>query len=132
MRYDNQISLAVTIDSRRKDLSDLSREQVLHVFTNQINDLFDHGEFQEAVSLEDQIENTTYTVWFQESSYRGIASISESEMREMAERYDFDAEEVIHHGETFMWNEGVEPYDNPRSDSDDICGGCYKVEGGAG
>jgi hypothetical protein len=26
-----------------------------------------------------------------------------------------------------MWADGIEPYDNPRSASDDVVGGCYKV-----
>ena len=131
MRYDNQISLAVTIDSNEADLSDLSRDQVLRVFTAQINDLFDNGEFQEAVSLEDQIQNTTYTIWYKNTDYLR-EFLSEEEMRSQAELiFRFDADEVVKNGEIFLWDKGVEPYDNPRPDSDDILGGCYKVEGGA-
>jgi hypothetical protein len=39
-------------------------------------------------------------------------------------RFDFDAEEVITTGETWMWVEGVEPYNSPSWNSEDICGGC--------
>ena len=67
-----------------------------------------------------------YTVWFQDGG-GNLEFLSEQQMREQAKRYRFDAEEVINYGETFMWNEGVEPYDNPSSQSDDICGGCYKL-----
>ena len=49
-------------------------------------------------------------------------------MVELSDRYGFDAEEVINYGETYMWPEGIEPYDNPRSLSDDVVGGCYKVK----
>ncbi len=130
MRYDNLISLAVSIDSNEADLSDLSRDQLIAAFTSRINDIFDHDDVEEAVSLEDQIDTTTYTLWFQDGEGRQ-EFLTEQQMREESERYSFNAEEVVQHGETFFWNIGVKPYDNPRSDSDDICGGCFKVEGGA-
>ena len=56
MRYDNVISLCATIGSEQKDLSDLTREQVIAVFTSRINDLFDHDEFHEVYDLADQVE----------------------------------------------------------------------------
>ena len=73
------------------------------------------------------IGETTYTIWFQDGMGRQ-EFINEERMRWLSHRYGFNAEEVIRSGEAFMWNKGVEPYDNPRSDSDDILGGCFKED----
>tara|TARA_Y100000114_G_scaffold22367_1_gene18098 strand:- start:1342 stop:1740 length:399 start_codon:yes stop_codon:yes gene_type:complete len=131
MKYDNVISLAATVCSNKKDLSDLTRDGLIRAFTNRINDIFDNHELEEAVSLEDQIQNTTYTIWYKNTDHLREC-LTEEEMRIQAEViFRFDADEVVKNGEIFFWNKGVEPYDNPRSDSDDILGGCFKVEGGA-
>ena len=67
-----------------------------------------------------------YTIWFADGGGRQ-ESLTEEEMRKQSKIFSFDAEEVIHFGETYMWPEGIEPYDNPRPTSDDVVGGCYKV-----
>ena len=131
MRYDNVISLAVSIDSNEADLSDLSRDQLIAAFSSRINDIFDHDDFEEAVSLEDQIENTTYTIWFQDGE-GDQEFLTEQQMRKESERYSFDAEDVVQFGEVFFWRIGVKPYANPSYlDYNHISGGCFKVEGGA-
>tara|TARA_R100001126_G_C4868524_1_gene171685 strand:+ start:395 stop:655 length:261 start_codon:yes stop_codon:yes gene_type:complete len=77
-----------------------------------------------------EYKRDTYTIWFSDSPGHQdphLENISEEKMIELSDRYGFDAEEVIHFGETFMWAEGIEPYENPRSTSDDVVGGCYKL-----
>ena len=77
-----------------------------------------------------EMEKTTYTIWFSDSPGHQdgyLENISEEKMIELSDRYGFDAEEVINYGETYMWPEGIEPYDNPRPTSDDVVGGCYRV-----
>lgn len=68
-----------------------------------------------------------YTVWFQDGG-GNLEFLTEQQMRELSKRYRFDAEEVVNYGETFMWAEGVEPYDNPSWNSCDVCGGCYRID----
>ena len=77
-----------------------------------------------------EAQSTAYTIWFSDSPGHQdgyLEGISEEKMIELSDRYGFDAEEVINHGETYMWPEGTEPYDNPRPTSDDVVGGCYRV-----
>ena len=77
------------------------------------------------------MEQAAYTIWFSDSpNYQDgyLENISEEKMIQLSDRYGFDAEEVIHFGETYMWAEGVEPYMNPHPLSDDVVGGCYKVK----
>lgn len=69
-----------------------------------------------------------FTVWFQYPSGTRKEYLSEEQMRGEAERYGFDADEVVERGESFMWCEGVTPYDNPRALSDDIEGGCFRQD----
>ena len=73
------------------------------------------------------IGETTYTIWFKDGGGRQ-EFLTEEEMRKQSKIFSFDAEEVIHFGETYMWEEGVKPYNNPRWNSDDICGGCFKED----
>ena len=129
MKYDNVISLAATVCSNKKDLSDLTRDGLIAAFTSRINDIFDNHELEEAVSLEDQIQNTTYTIWFKNTNY-SMRCLTEEEMRIQAEViFRFDADEVVKNGEIFFWDKGVEPNLSTHPDSDDILGGCFKVEG---
>ena len=67
----------------------------------------------------------TYTIWFQDGGGRQ-EFLTEEQMRKQAESVSFDPEEVITKGETWMWEEGVEPYDNPSDNSEDICGSCFR------
>ena len=69
MRYDNVISLCATIGSEQKDLSDLTREQVIAVFTSRINDLFDHDEFHAVYDLADQVETEGGAVMSEQEFY---------------------------------------------------------------
>lgn len=96
MRYDNVISLCATIGSEQKDLSDLTREQVIAAFTSRINDLFDHDEFHAVYDLADQVEteqergyhyvvnlkdrNDPYAEWFQ-SDIEGTYDHCHSQVR---------------------------------------------------
>tara|TARA_R100001510_G_C7609030_1_gene173198 strand:+ start:337 stop:579 length:243 start_codon:yes stop_codon:yes gene_type:complete len=73
------------------------------------------------------MRDPVYTVWFQDGG-GNLELVTEQQMRELSKRYRFDAEEVVNYGETFMWNDGVEPYDKPSRNSPNICGGCYKIE----
>ena len=76
------------------------------------------------------MEQTTYTIWFSDSPGHQdgyLEGVSEEKMIELSDRYGFDPEEVIYSGEAYMWTEGIEPYDNPRPTSDDVIGGCYRV-----
>lgn len=66
-----------------------------------------------------------YTVWFSDPHTKRVELLNEEEMREAGARYGFDPERVVFWGEDWLWSEGVTPYDNPRSASDDIYGGCY-------
>ena len=68
----------------------------------------------------------TYTIWFQDGGGRQ-EGLTEDQMRKQSESFSFDPEEVITTGETWIWEEGVEPYDNPSWNSEDICGGCFKT-----
>ena len=72
------------------------------------------------------MKQTTYTIWFGDGGGRQEL-LTEEQMRKQSELYGFDPEEVIHSGEAYMWTEGIEPYDNPRPTSDDVIGGCYRV-----
>ena len=72
------------------------------------------------------MKQTTYTIWFQDGGGRQ-EFLTEEQMRKQSRLFNFDPEQVIQFGETFMWADGIEPYDNPRSLSDDVVGGCYKV-----
>ena len=65
----------------------------------------------------------TYSIWLKDGE-GPQEFLSEDQMRKAAVRFDFDAEEVITTGETWMWVEGVEPYNSPSWNSEDICGGC--------
>ena len=127
MKYDNVISLAATVCSNKKDLSDLTRDGLIAAFTNRINDIFDNHELEEAVSLEDQIQNTTYTVWFKNTGY-SMQCLTEEEMRIQAGFFRFDADEVVKNGKAFLWDKGLEQGDQA---SDAWRGRCWKVEGGA-
>ncbi len=72
------------------------------------------------------MKQTTYTIWFQDGGGRQ-EFLTEEEMRKQSKIFSFDPEQVIQFGETFMWADGIEPYDNPRSASDDVVGGCYRA-----
>ena len=67
----------------------------------------------------------TYCIWFKDGEGRK-ESLSEDQMRKAAKRFGFDEEEVINTGETWIWANGVEPYNSPSAISEDICGGCFK------
>ena len=127
MKYDNVISLAATVCSNKKDLSDLTRDGLIRAFTNRINDIFDNHELEEAVSLEDQIQNTTYTVWFKNTNY-SMRCLTEEEMRIQSDFFRFDADEVVKNGKAFRWDKGPEQGAQARDAW--ICK-CWKVEGGA-
>mgnify|MGYP003646134372 FL=1 len=70
------------------------------------------------------IDSGTFTIWFQDGGGRQ-EFLSEDQMRKAAERFSFDADEVVESGETWIWENGVEPYNSPSWNSEDICGGCF-------
>ena len=67
----------------------------------------------------------TYCIWFKDGQGRE-ESLSEDQMRKASKRFGFDEEEVINTGETWIWANGVEPYNSPSAISEDIWGGCFK------
>jgi hypothetical protein len=106
----------------------MTRDGLIRAFTNRINDIFDNHELEEAVSLEDQIQNTTYTVFFKNTGY-SMECLTEEEMRIQAGFFKFDADEAVKNGEAFRWDKGPEQGDQA---SDTWICKCWKVvEGGA-
>ena len=63
----------------------------------------------------------TYTIWFQDGEGRETFT-GRTKLRELAKRYDFDANEVIKTGETKMISEEL-------SDFGDVVGGVFRDEG---
>ena len=55
-----------------------------------------------------------------------IEIVMDSDCNDLTVGDCFDEEEVINTGETWIWEDGVEPYNSPSAISEDICGGCFK------
>ena len=62
--------------------------------------------------------NEVYTLWFQDGGGRTTFT-GRAKLREMAKRYDFDADEVIKTGETKMISEEL-------VDFGDVVGGVFR------
>mgnify|MGYP001189385664 FL=1 len=61
--------------------------------------------------------NETFTIWFQDGGGRETFT-GRTKLRELAKRYDFDADEVIKIGETEMLDEDK-----------DVIGGVFRENG---
>jgi hypothetical protein len=70
-----------------------------------------------------ELTKDTYTLWWKDGNRE--EGLTAHEVIKKSESLDFSLMDLRCNGEVFFWEHGVEPYDNPRSTSDDVAGGIF-------